>query len=367
MERSFLQKITIIIPVYNAEETLEETLDSILGQSYKNFEIVCVDDGSHDTSLSILNSYEQNNSPFIKVIKQKNSGVSIARNKGISNATGDIIMFADADDRLLPGALEQVATIFYKERPEIYTFGFICDPPEATPLGLEKELKPKDKLFLKFEPSLLFKEKARPYVWRTAFSKELIRRENLQFEPGISLGEDQIIYFIAYPLSHKTILSSNQLYVYNMRKNSATHSNAEEIHGANNRLDQHMAVIEAIMREWKERELDGSCRSELLDWMLDLVLFDINSLDNEKQELYYSRLIRSFVNYYKMDPIEVATKPATKNCLKEICQRLQETHSPKQKTFISLKSLALFYYSRYGFVRCLQQVLIGLGLLKKWR
>lgn len=90
-------KISVIIPVYNCEKYLRMCLDSIIFQTYKNLEIICIDDGSKDRSLEILKEYEQNDVRF-KVISQTNQGQSIARNNGIEMSNGEYISFIDADD-----------------------------------------------------------------------------------------------------------------------------------------------------------------------------------------------------------------------------------------------------------------------------
>ena len=91
--------ISIIVPVYNAELYLSQCLDSLIGQTYKNLEIICVNDGSSDRSVEILQKYIMTDSR-IKVISQNNMGLSSARNAGLMNARGDYIMFVDSDDWL---------------------------------------------------------------------------------------------------------------------------------------------------------------------------------------------------------------------------------------------------------------------------
>jgi len=99
------QKISVIVPVYKTEQYLRRCLDSIIGQTYKNLEIICVNDGSPDDSLSILHEYETKDTR-VKVINQKNSGVSAARNTGLTCASGSFISFVDSDDTLAPGSYE---------------------------------------------------------------------------------------------------------------------------------------------------------------------------------------------------------------------------------------------------------------------
>ena len=92
-------KISVIIPVYNVEDYIRQSIDSVLNQTYKNLEIILVDDGSKDNSGKICDEYK-NVDERIKVIHKINSGVSSARNVGIDIATGKYIMFLDSDDFL---------------------------------------------------------------------------------------------------------------------------------------------------------------------------------------------------------------------------------------------------------------------------
>ena len=97
-----MEKITIIIPIYNCEKTISRCIDSILRQTYKNFELILVNDGSTDGTSRILCSYKDNR---IKLINQENKGTGSARNTGIKYATGDFICFVDGDDYVEPNFL----------------------------------------------------------------------------------------------------------------------------------------------------------------------------------------------------------------------------------------------------------------------
>ena len=106
-------KISVIIPVYNAENYLRDCLDSVLRQSLTELEILCVDDGSTDNSLAILREYEQQYSN-IKVLTQKNQFAGVARNTGMKAATGEYLAFLDADDTLVPDSLQQLYDVAVK-------------------------------------------------------------------------------------------------------------------------------------------------------------------------------------------------------------------------------------------------------------
>lgn len=99
-----MKKVSVIIPVYNAEDYVAYTLQSLLDQTYKNFEAIIIDDGSPDNSIELCKSFLD---PRIKIVQQANRGLPGARNTGIRHATGDYLSFLDADDLWLPNKLEK--------------------------------------------------------------------------------------------------------------------------------------------------------------------------------------------------------------------------------------------------------------------
>ena len=112
-----MSKVSIIIPVYNAEAYLRQCLDSVVNQTLREIEIVCVDDGSTDGSAAILEEYAAK-VVRIKIIKQKNAGVNVARKEGLKLATGEWIMFCDADDWVEPNAVEEMVETAIRESAE---------------------------------------------------------------------------------------------------------------------------------------------------------------------------------------------------------------------------------------------------------
>ena len=110
-------KLTVILPVYNVEKYVAKTLDSIILQTYKNLEIICVNDGSTDNSLEILKQYAEKDSR-IKIIDQANRGLSGARNVAMEVMTGDYFTFMDSDDWIQLGAYQKAMDIIkQEERP----------------------------------------------------------------------------------------------------------------------------------------------------------------------------------------------------------------------------------------------------------
>lgn len=128
IERS---KLSIIIPIYNAEDYLKQCLDSVVGQGFdEDLQVICVNDGSSDQSASILEDYRKRYS-CITVITQENAGVSVARNNGLRHVTGDYLMFIDGDDWLASGALSIIMASIVGAEYECVLFGFEAISPGA--------------------------------------------------------------------------------------------------------------------------------------------------------------------------------------------------------------------------------------------
>lgn len=115
--------ISVIIPVYNAARYLRRCLDSLVGQTYRELEIICVNDGSTDESESILTEYAGCDSR-VKVIHQENSGVSVARNNGLAAARGEFVTFADADDWVEPFGYE-CAVGYFEDGVDVVCYGSV--------------------------------------------------------------------------------------------------------------------------------------------------------------------------------------------------------------------------------------------------
>ena len=115
--------VSIIVPIYNKEKYLEKCLDSILGQTYRDLEIILVDDGSTDNSLAICQRYAEKD-PRIKIYHKPNGGVSSARNLGLEKSTGTLISFADPDDSLHAECIERLKRVLDETGAEIaYCYG----------------------------------------------------------------------------------------------------------------------------------------------------------------------------------------------------------------------------------------------------
>ena len=118
-----MDKISIIIPAYNAEKFLKEALDSVLSQTYRNFEVIIIDDGSTDNTFNIMREYT-NKFDMIKSFHQDNQGQSATRNNALNHVSGDYIMFLDADDILVSNCLEKLLAAIKKDDADISICGY---------------------------------------------------------------------------------------------------------------------------------------------------------------------------------------------------------------------------------------------------
>ena len=121
MDGEDVPKVSVIIPVYNVEEYLHECLDSIVNQTYKNIEIICIDDSSTDKSLEILREYSNKDSRII-ILQQRNQGAAVARNYGMGVAQGKYLLFLDSDDIFAESLIEKAVSKAEKFNADIVVY-----------------------------------------------------------------------------------------------------------------------------------------------------------------------------------------------------------------------------------------------------
>lgn len=163
-----MEKISIIIPVYNAERTIRRCLESIMASKYEKFEVILIDDGSTDNSTSIISEYV-NKDGRIKMISQSNSGPSEARNKGMELSEGEIIAFVDSDDYVRSDYLEQLAKAFEEERADVVFFEFHRVTPDGVKLSIHELPEIKSEYYKNL--IALFEADMFGYTWIKAFRK----------------------------------------------------------------------------------------------------------------------------------------------------------------------------------------------------
>lgn len=337
-------KVSFIVPVYNTQEFLPRCLDSLLGQTLPNIEIIVVNDGSPDGSAAIIDEYARKDSR-VRAVEKPNGGLSSARNAGMDVARGDIIDFVDSDDCVEPNLADFLVDIFAKERPEIVVFGAECEPAELASKRIQQLLSPEACVFESFDPTLLFSANAQPYVWRAAYSRELIERESLHFAENVRFAEDVVFQFESYPLSAKTVLAPEKLYHYVMQDKSLTHvfnAGAKRM----DKVEAHLLVLREVLERWGRRGLLDLCPGELVTWFLDLVVFDLARLGAGDYATVAARVKDEFAVHLGQDWFGLPTKDAVRRVAGKI------VNGPR----VSMLDVARLYLSTRGLKACVERL-----------
>ena len=205
--------VSIIVPIYKSELFLKECINSILNQTYSNWELILIDDGSPDKSGSICDDFSSKDSR-IKTIHQKNQGVSVARNVGLSQATGKYICFVDSDDRI---EVDYLSSFFIKgEEADLYLQGYKIIGANGNVLhqiSFRNIDKSNESDFIS-----VYTFSERSHIFNSPcfrlFKRKIIIENNLTFDTNISFGEDHIFSLNFLQYAQSISFSSHMGYLY---------------------------------------------------------------------------------------------------------------------------------------------------------
>lgn len=217
---------SVIVPIYNIEKYLSRCIDSVLGQTFSNFELILVDDGSPDRCPEICDGYAKTDSR-IKVIHKLNGGLVSARQAGIQIARGEYVFHVDGDDAITPDALEHAAEIIAKTNPDMVCFSYqtcingvlgntmhdLADEGLYDKAGLKEHIFPKILSDKNMQHMFYF-------LWGKAIRRELATKHQLTVNPAISLGEDLSCVVPCYLDCERVYVSKHVAYLYTIRNDS---------------------------------------------------------------------------------------------------------------------------------------------------
>lgn len=231
-------KLSIIVPIYNVEQWLSDTIESILAQSFRDFELILVDDGATDGSGAICDQYAVRDSR-IRVIHQKNAGVSAARNAGVAAARGEHIGFVDSDDIVETDMYEIMMELAYTYSADIVQ----CFHDRAITLNASTRCNDVEIMDGKSFVRRLFTKKSADYTNQVSLCTKIIRRElfeGITFPVGQVYEDEQETYKICLK-ARKIVETPNVLYHYVRRDNSIiTGVSAEKM------LDKQLALLDRL-------------------------------------------------------------------------------------------------------------------------
>ncbi|MTB65142.1 glycosyltransferase [Streptococcus sp. zg-86] len=226
------KKFSIILPFYNAEATIQLTLDSIVQQNQENFEIICVDDCSTDRSLKIVQNYSENYSNFKVVSLTSNVGVSEARNVALNQAKGEFILFVDADDLLPRNFIDFLNHYKFKEEYDLLIFNYdtiyqqidvgYTYPTQVSVRKLTVEECQDAIIGIKSGkescPTRLTS------LWAKVFRRKIIESNQLLFDSQLKIGEDSLFVFDYLQFVSEIHFYDVIAYYYYQNSRSLTHS-----------------------------------------------------------------------------------------------------------------------------------------------
>lgn len=242
-----MPKISIIFPVYNTETYLVQAVESVLNQTYGNWEILAIDDGSTDGSLDILREYKKKD-PRIKVFEFKNNTkLGYVRNFGLTKAQGQYIIFLDSDDFLAPEALELLNdNILKKPKTDVFVWGFKTCKATGKLLKTHTPVKPNTKAGeTPFSLGLLCRKGFQPVAWVYAVKRKLIEKHDIKFAEGIYFED---IIFSTKILFHAKKVGIIKYACYYYRKHVASITSKSSKQKIDDKFTAHVQV-KSFLRE----------------------------------------------------------------------------------------------------------------------
>ena len=261
-----MQLISVIVPIYNTEKYLSKCLDSILAQTYTDWEAILVDDGSSDNCGEICDEYAKKDCRF-KVLHKKNEGVSIARNCGIENASGEWIVFVDSDDFVTP---DYIDSLFRTTNNGKMPFGMTGmakvsktgEIVEKNRTATKYTLKRNECIELLFDYSNGYWG----YICGKIYNKNLLSKYNIRFREGIHFNEDRLFcfeYLSFLKKNEKIVIDTKAYYNYVIHENAVT---SQEISNKNlTELDAFIVMDKIAKKRIGKSRLSLIIRSKCLD------------------------------------------------------------------------------------------------------
>ena len=245
-----MAQIDIIVPVYQAEKTLEACVESVRSQSYADWRLLLIDDGSRDRSGELCDVYAREDGR-IRAFHQPNGGVSKARNRGLEETEAPWVYFLDADDVLLPGALETLTRLALEAKADTAAGAVMLTEPEGgksvddiLPAGTYDEAAIRERVLLPLTGERLRAPIFNGYTVRVLFQGEILRRENVRFEGGYL--EDEIFLLDYFAHAKRMAVTQSPIYDYLQNPASATH--------------RYMADFPKVFRRFLERKKERVAR-----------------------------------------------------------------------------------------------------------
>lgn len=328
-------KLTVIVPIYNAEKYLPTCLDSLVSCPLSDMECLLINDGSTDSSLHICNEYTGRDSRF-RVIDKANEGVSIARNIGISHATGKYIMFLDADDYIDTNKWNKIVDAIALELDFIAFSYFTLYENKS----VKEELFDIQSLSTNDTDSIrkiLLGSSALNTCWGKLFKTELVLNNHISFPKGLRTGEDAIFVLDFLKMANHLLLINESILYYRQHGESVMHK--LDIHSKISDFQQLYNYRRKMSDLWNNEELKAVMYREFLSVITNLLL--IYSYKRKYSEC--NKVFKQLLNNEMIQNILTHVKPTyLKSHYKRLeFQLLNLNNSTILSSYFKFKSLFL--------------------------
>lgn len=286
--------LSIIVPVYNVSPYLREGLDSILNQEVQDIEIICINDGSTDNSLSILKEYQSKYKNII-IISQKNQGVSAARNTGLSIATGTYTTFFDPDDWVKPTIYSKLIHYAQLHCLDIAICAFqtnLSNEIIKHPFNANQVLSPLD---LIKDRKQLHTNNAFCFSWRMIFKRDFLIKNKLYYNTEISIGEDTLFNMAAIFRASKIFYLDESLYIHRIN-NIDSAMNQKYKPKLESSLQTQIAEKKKIIENYHVDQYTPITQDMSEDIVKRYTLMLFNNLRNNHNESYKLQGIKRILN-----------------------------------------------------------------------
>lgn len=275
--------ISVIVPVYNSADFLEECLNSITLQTYTNLEIICINDGSTDNSSVIMKKFQEKDKRFI-ILEQKNLGASAARNLGIQNATGEFVSFVDSDDRISLSLYQKFVNL--KQKPDIFMFNACEYNKETTNVFPNYFFSTNEwKKHIDESTILTFQDNINPFLGNLSAVNKIYKIDFLKQLPELFLQEcifeDQYFFFLTVLNAKSIMVNTDPLYYYrSTNPNSVTKNLSSKVFDI-------FKIIDKIEKLLKDKNLYEEYKYALFQHKYKQFAILFLKADNDIREKFY--------------------------------------------------------------------------------
>ncbi len=297
-------KFSIIVPVYNVEPYLSYCLNTIVEQTLRDIEIICVNDGSTDQSLKILQAYAREDDR-IKIINKPNGGLSSARNAALPVAEGEYILFVDSDDMICKYTCDRLYREILQKAPDVIIFGTEIFPGAVMKPDrgwLEWTLAVNPVYYDKNCINALFWERAsKPYVYNKCFKNSTLKKNKISFDEQIKFGEDMVFLFMVFSRISSVIYIPDKLYKYRYdREGSLMDQSRKDVEW---KLKYHLKIMEKILKDWDEHGFIKGHEESLYIWCLEFIVNELSAISNKNVRMAICQKLKMFIKTYHLKPI----------------------------------------------------------------